>query len=56
MLMATLTLYKKDDSITIKEDCTTEQDDVRVTPPLSDNVFFSTKPAIQDLPPFTRYS
>ena len=28
----------------------------RVTPPLSDSVFFSTKPAIQDLPPFTRYS
>ena len=28
----------------------------RVTPPLSDRVFFSTKPAIQDLPPFTRYS
>ena len=28
----------------------------RVTPPLSDSVFFNTKPAIQDLPPFTRYS
>ena len=28
----------------------------RVTPPLSDRVFFSTKPAMQDLPPFTRYS
>ena len=28
----------------------------RVTPPLSDSVFFSTKPAMQDLPPFTRYS
>ena len=28
----------------------------RVTPPLSDKVFFNTKPAIQDLPPFTRYS
>ena len=26
----------------------------RVTPPLSDSVFFSTKPAIQDLPPFTK--
>jgi len=35
MFLATLTLYKKDDSITIKEDCTTEQDDVQVTPPLS---------------------
>lgn len=28
----------------------------RVTPPLSDSVFFSTKPAMQDLPPFTKYS
>ena len=28
----------------------------RVTPPLSDRVFFRTKPAMQDLPPFTKYS
>ena len=28
----------------------------RVTPPLSDKVFFKTKPAMQDFPPFTRYS
>ena len=26
----------------------------RVTPPLSDRMFFRMKPAIQDLPPFTR--
>ena len=28
----------------------------RVTPPLSDKVFFNTKPAIHDCPPFTKYS
>ena len=27
----------------------------RITPPLSESVFFSTKPAMQDLPPCTRY-